>query len=319
MKFCAACHQDLPKDKFSKKQWKLGAQIQRRCTSCVRDNRAVQQPPPAINNESDNNNTGIVSSLDSMSINDDEMIPVSDEELFKQPPQKEDCPICFLCMPSLMSGYKYKVCCGKTICSGCIHAVEKLKGDTLCPFCRTLAPISEREIVERTKKRLELKDAMAFFNLGCKYNKGTHGCSQNRIKAIELWHRAGKLGHAGAYNNIGQAYYNGDGIGVGVDKKKAYHYFELAAMGGNVDARYNLGIDEYNKGNIERALKHWMIGVEFGGDDESLKNIKKLLMRGKVTKDDYANAIRVQQAYLDVVRSDQRDEAAAFADGFKYY
>jgi len=101
MKLCAACHQDLPKDKYSKKQWKLGAQSQRRCTSCVRDNREVVQPPPAIIDDSGNNNTGIVRLLDSMSI-------VSDEELFKQPPQKEDCPICFLQMPSLETGYKYK-------------------------------------------------------------------------------------------------------------------------------------------------------------------------------------------------------------------
>ena len=93
MKLCAACHEDLPKDKFSKKQWKLGAQSQRRCTSCVRNNREVVQPLPAIDNESDNNNTDIVSLLGSMNMNDNEMIPHSDEELFKDPPKYEDCPI----------------------------------------------------------------------------------------------------------------------------------------------------------------------------------------------------------------------------------
>ena len=46
-----------------------------------------------------------------------------DEALFKLPPQ-EDCPICFLRMPSLMTGSTYKSCCGKIICSGCIHAVR---------------------------------------------------------------------------------------------------------------------------------------------------------------------------------------------------
>ena len=30
-----------------------------------------------------------------------------DEELFKQPPPKEDCPICFLRIPTLHTGYKY--------------------------------------------------------------------------------------------------------------------------------------------------------------------------------------------------------------------
>ena len=38
-----------------------------------------------------------------------------DEELFKQPPPDEDCPICFLLLPSLETGYRYKTCCGKVI------------------------------------------------------------------------------------------------------------------------------------------------------------------------------------------------------------
>jgi len=46
-----------------------------------------------------------------------------DIELFKQPPRDEDCPICFLRLPLLGSGTKYKGCCGKTICSGCIYYV----------------------------------------------------------------------------------------------------------------------------------------------------------------------------------------------------
>ena len=36
-----------------------------------------------------------------------------DEELFRQPPPPEDCPICFLQLPSLLKGYRYQSCCGK--------------------------------------------------------------------------------------------------------------------------------------------------------------------------------------------------------------
>ena len=59
MKTCAACHEVLPKDKFSKKQWKLN---QRRCKVCIADNREVQQLPTANNNKNEpaNNDTGIV-------------------------------------------------------------------------------------------------------------------------------------------------------------------------------------------------------------------------------------------------------------------
>jgi len=38
-----------------------------------------------------------------------------DEALFKEV-EPEDCPICFLRMPYLMSGSTYMPCCGKVIC-----------------------------------------------------------------------------------------------------------------------------------------------------------------------------------------------------------
>ena len=95
-----------------------------------------------------------------------------DEALFKQPPPNEDCPICMMHIPSLYTGSKYKSCCGKMICSGCIHAVEMRDGgEGLCPFCRTPAPTSE-EIVQQYKKRTELNDADAIRNLGGCYFDG---------------------------------------------------------------------------------------------------------------------------------------------------
>ena len=45
-----------------------------------------------------------------------------DEELFKQPPAADDCPICEYRLPMLVNGWRYMSCCGKVICSGCIHA-----------------------------------------------------------------------------------------------------------------------------------------------------------------------------------------------------
>ena len=45
-----------------------------------------------------------------------------EEKLFKQPPA-EDCPICMIRLP-MITGWTYMPCCGKVICSGCIHAVQ---------------------------------------------------------------------------------------------------------------------------------------------------------------------------------------------------
>ena len=56
-----------------------------------------------------------------------------------------------------------------------------------------------------------------------------------------------------------------NGRGADVDKKRATHYYELAAMRGNSMARHNLGSAEAHEGNWDRALKHFMISAKDGG------------------------------------------------------
>ena len=238
-----------------------------------------------------------------------------DEALFKQPPQNEDCPICFLRLPTLSSGWRHRTCCGKRICSGCIHAVNKMDAERKCPFCRVPTP-TEQDGIKQITKRAETGDAEAITGLGYLYWRGSDGLPQDFERALELWHRAAELGHAGAYNNIGYSYWNGRGVER--DEKKGKHYCELSAMGGNTDARYHLGIIEENAGNMDKALKHHMIAVGFG-DDGSLKQMKQLFMKGHVTKDEYSKALKAYQAYLGEIKSDQRDAAAAYDEGFKYY
>ena len=243
-----------------------------------------------------------------------------DKDLFQQPLREQDCPICFLRLPTLHTGQVYMTCCGKIICSGCLHApVYDNNGNTIeekCPFCRTPFPASDEEIFEQVKKRVEMGDDEAIFELGYYYFEGMHGLPQDSAKAVGLYLRAGELGSAASYNNIGTAYDNGEGVER--DEKKASHNYELAAMRGDVVARYNLGITEKEADNTDRALKHFMIAVRLGRN-ESLKEIKRLFMKGHATKDDYAKALRVYQAYLDEIRSDQRDKAAAFSDDYLYY
>ena len=239
-----------------------------------------------------------------------------DEELFKQPPLNEECPICMIPLPTLCSGWVYQTCCGKTICRGCFYGVEKRDKVKKCPFCRIPAPESEEELIERIKKRVEAGDADAIYNMGCCYRNGDYGLQKDVDKALELWHRAGELGNAAAYANIGYAYYNGNGVER--DKKMARHYDELSAIWGDVTARHNLGAAEDNACNVDRALKHYMIAAG-GGRAESLTMIQKLYSNGLATKDDYTKALRAYQAYLKEIKSEQRDEAAAFSAIYKYY
>ena len=247
---------------------------------------------------------------------------ISDKELFKHPPSIfGDCPICFERIPTLHTGSKYKTCCGKMICSGCIHApVYDNQGNEVaekkCPFCRDPAPKKIEEALERSKKRMDAGDSRAMHNLGMYYFDGSYGFTQDYAKALELYHRAGELGLSKAYGSIGYSYENGRGVEV--DKKKAVYYYELAAIMGNAIARYNLGVYEESKGNWDRALKHFMIAVS-GGHGPSLKEIQRLYTNGHVTKDDYTNALRSYQEYLGEIKSRQRDEAAAARENYRYY
>jgi len=245
-----------------------------------------------------------------------------DKELFKQPPPAEDCPICFLRIPTLHKGWRYYSCCGKVICSGCAFApVYDNQGNEVdnqkCAFCRTPYVTSDEEIIIRVKTRVELDDPIAIYTKGNYYQDGINGFPRDHTKALELFHRAGTLGYAEAYVNIGIAYDRGRGVEI--DRKKAIHYYELAAMGGDLIARHNLGIKEEFAGNYDRVLKHYMIAVR-GGHIDSLKEIKDLYTKGNATKEDYTTALRSYQEYLSEIKSKQRDEAAAYDnEEYGYY
>ena len=245
-----------------------------------------------------------------------------DKELFKEPPsQHGDCPICFLRIPNLNNGWRYQECCGKVICCGCAYApVYDNQGNEVdnekCPFCRTSDNISYEETLEREKKLIEKDNAIAIYNLGNDYFTGTNGFPQDYVKALELLYRAGELGHAMAYSNIGYAHTYGKGVKV--DMKKALHYYELAAMMGNERARHNLGATEQNAGNMHRAVKHYTIAVR-GGHVDTLKKIQQFYLNGHATKEDYTKALQSYQAYLGEIKSNQRDKAAADDEECRYY
>ena len=151
--------------------------------------------------------------------------------------------------------------------------------------------------------------------LGEFYRDGDYGLRQDYGKAFELMHKAGELGSTEAYSNIGYAYNYGQGVERDAEKGKRYN--ELAAIGGDVYARHNLGNNEYNARNMERALKHYMIAASFGYP-ESLKMIRELHSNGHAMKEDYTQALLAYQAHVSKIKSAQRDKAAA-AKGDRYY
>ena len=127
-------------------------------------------------------------------------------------------------------------------------------------------------------------------------------------RAFELYLRAAELGLANGCYNV-SVYYR-DGIGVERDASKEERYLKLAAKGGHISARHNLGCLEGNRGNYEVAVKHWMISAT-AGHDESTKYISIAYRKKYATKDQYETAIRANKDAKDEMSSEERDKAKA--------
>eukprot|EP00956_Cyclotella_meneghiniana_P036872 scaffold131539_cov43-Cyclotella_meneghiniana.AAC.9 len=98
------------------------------------------------------------------------------------------------------------------------------------------------------------------------------------------------LGSANGHGNLGNSFYFEREEMVEMDEKKAKHHWQIAAIKGNENARFNLGCIEANNGNMDRAMRHFTIGAKCG-EDKSLKAVKKGFTLGNVAKDDLLNGI----------------------------
>ena len=230
-----------------------------------------------------------------------------DELLFKQPESNYwgDCPIC--CLPLSIDPMKSVVssCCSKMICNGCDHANKKRefegKLQFKCAFCRKAAPETKEEIIEQLMKRIEANDQIAICHLGTeRYDEGDYK------SAFEYWTKAACLGDAHAHYQLSRLHY--DGKGVEKDEKKELHHLREAAIEGHPNARYNLGCFEVNRGQRDRAVKHFIIAAKLGHDG-SLKAVKDLYKAGIVSKEDFAAALRGHQAAVVATKSPQRQAA----------
>ena len=131
---------------------------------------------------------------------------------------------------------------------------------------------------------------------------------QSEQKAVELWKEAAELGSIKALYNLGISYYHGRGVGQ--NKAEAVEFFKKAAMQGHVESRHNIGFWEEEKGNHDRAVRHWLISAKMG-DMTSVESIKYLFMGGLATKEQYTEALRGYQEAVEEMKSCDRDEAKA--------
>lgn len=159
-------------------------------------------------------------------------------DLFAPIPEREECPICLLPLPIDKTETVFMTCCGKHICSGCIHKSFKRDGEKgvqqneiKCAFCRQLTPMNE---VKANKKLMKKNNPRAFMQMAAHYKRGD-GVFQSDTKALEMITRAAELGSAQAFTKIG--YYYLEGFAVRQDSSKALEYYEIGAKKGSVYAQ----------------------------------------------------------------------------------
>ena len=166
---------------------------------------------------------------------------------------------------------------------------------------------------------MENGNAEACNVLASNYYNGKN-VQQDRTKARELYLKAGELGCAEAYYNLGLSYYNENegttASSTSSDKAKAKQYYELAAIRGDVYARYSLGCFEGMAGHDDRAYKHMMIAAKAGCKD-ALHEVKRGSDEYFVTKEEYESSLCAYNRRIDEMKSDMRDKAAA-SDMFWY-
>ena len=182
-----------------------------------------------------------------------------------------------------------------------------------CPFCREALPKTKKEREKLNMKRADAKDPVAMYKEGLLQLR-----NGDDRRASDYFTKAADLGYAWAHYELSIMY---DELGSFVEKDggKSLHYLEEAAIGGHPEARHNLGLHEWNKkGNVEKAVKHWIIAAK-QGDDASIKALMKAFRRGECSKDELATALRAHQAAVDATKSPQRDAAEAYYNRTYYY
>ena len=77
-------------------------------------------------------------------------------------------------------------------------------------------------------------------------------------------------------------------------------------MAGHEMARYNLGIFEYNSGNVEQALKHWTIAAS-AGECYAMHHVRKHFEKGDVSRESIDSTLAAYNNSCAEMRSKARD------------
>ena len=157
-------------------------------------------------------------------------------------------------------------------------------------------------------RRVEANDPSAIREMGTRYEK-----RGDFVGAFGWYSRAAKLGCITAHYDLGVLHKSGQGADR--DEKKELHHLAEAAIGGHPDARYDLGVKEWNKRYHRTAVKHYIIAAKHG-HNEAIKRLKEIYSKMGdsflISKEDFASALRGHQAAVNESNSSAREVFRSF-------
>ena len=83
-------------------------------------------------------------------------------------------------------------------------------------------------------------------------------------------------------------------------------HYEAASVAGNEVARYNLGCKEYESGNMERVIEHWLIAAS-AGEHSALNNLLISFNQGLVSRNTINITLTAYNSSCAEMRSEARD------------
>ncbi len=176
-------------------------------------------------------------------------------------------------------------------------------GGDRCPFCRE-PTADDEENTKRKMNRIKANDPVALCQMGtARFHEGDYDT------AIKYCTKAAELGDVKAHYQLADSYHQGDIVEK--DEEKEIYHLEKAATGGHPGARHDLGCYESRNGNMERAVKHFIIAANVGYE-ESMKWLWKHYSAGNITKEELDATLRTHQAAIDATKSPERAAAETF-------
>ena len=157
-------------------------------------------------------------------------------------------------------------------------------------------------------------NVFAQLDLGDMYYNG-EGLAQDYEKAVEWYTKAAEHNYGAAQFRLGVMYYKG--VGVAQDYMKAFVWYTKAAEQGVIYAQYNLGIMYYNgEGVVQDYVKafEWYIKAAEQGDVDAQCRLGEMYINGKGVTQDYIKAF---EWYAKA--AEQGDANAQYNLGVMYY